>query len=512
MKRDRIERDDENHDLMVKDLLSEAKAQAWDMIVIGTGMGGSALGWSLAEAGWRVLFVEMGRNLTRGRGYRKGYPDPDTPPAEAGRADWLLYEGDRAFRPRIGMGAGGSSALYGMVLERLDPLDFATETAFASLPAEERMAAALPARWPISYEEMAPWYEAAEMRLAGRASTPASPSFENLKATLQQQGAAPYAPALACRAEPGCEGCQDRLCHSSCKQDAAGAFLEPALDRPNARLLPATEALHLEASGRRITAVVVRHRNKEHRLAARHFAVAAGALRTPVLLADSQLPDRSGLLGRCLMRHAIDVYLLLRRIEGRVAIESKQIATRAWYRDEAGDKLGVIQGFGWPPPWEYLAQRPPWSHAARAGRWTGRVYGLIRNRLLIASILEDLPYRENRVWREGERIQYHYALGASERRRRRKLRALTRRLFLPYLPLRSPVPEDRAALGHACGTCRFGDDPGASVLDRYNRFHAMENLTVVDGSFFPTSGGVNPALTIAANALRVAGHLRRIGA
>ena len=62
-------------------------------------------------------------------------------------------------------------------------------------------------------------------------------------------------------------------------------------------------------------------------------------------------------------------------------------------------------------------------------------------------------------------------------------------------------------IAHACGTCRFGDDPRASVLDRNCRAHGLDNLYVVDSSFFPTSGGTNPSLTIAANALRVAAHL-----
>jgi choline dehydrogenase-like flavoprotein len=62
-------------------------------------------------------------------------------------------------------------------------------------------------------------------------------------------------------------------------------------------------------------------------------------------------------------------------------------------------------------------------------------------------------------------------------------------------------------LAHACGTCRFGSDPGTSVLDANNRAHELDNLYVVDSSFFPTSGGTNPSLTIAANALRVAAHL-----
>jgi choline dehydrogenase-like flavoprotein len=67
---------------------------------------------------------------------------------------------------------------------------------------------------------------------------------------------------------------------------------------------------------------------------------------------------------------------------------------------------------------------------------------------------------------------------------------------------------DRPAFGHVCGTCRFGTDPASSVLDPWNRAHGLSNLFVVDASFFPTSGGINPALTIAANALRVAYHLQ----
>jgi choline dehydrogenase-like flavoprotein len=64
--------------------------------------------------------------------------------------------------------------------------------------------------------------------------------------------------------------------------------------------------------------------------------------------------------------------------------------------------------------------------------------------------------------------------------------------------------DNNQRIAHACGTCRFGDDPRTSVLDRSCRAHGLENLYVVDSSFFPTSGGTNPSLTIAANALRVA--------
>jgi choline dehydrogenase-like flavoprotein len=63
--------------------------------------------------------------------------------------------------------------------------------------------------------------------------------------------------------------------------------------------------------------------------------------------------------------------------------------------------------------------------------------------------------------------------------------------------------------GHACGTCRFGFDPAVSVLNENNHAHDVENLYITDASFFPSSGGTNPSLTIAANAIRVAEEINR---
>src|SRR5581483_4384802 len=81
--------------------------------------------------------------------------------------------------------------------------------------------------------------------------------------------------------------------------------------------------------------------------------------------------------------------------------------------------------------------------------------------------------------------------------------AATVRSHLDLVPLESSFGMPNVT--HVCGTCRFGDDPRTSVLDRHNRAHDLENLYVVDASFFPSSGGTNPSLTVAANALRVAG-------
>jgi choline dehydrogenase-like flavoprotein len=82
-------------------------------------------------------------------------------------------------------------------------------------------------------------------------------------------------------------------------------------------------------------------------------------------------------------------------------------------------------------------------------------------------------------------------------------------LLRPYRVTLVKQAENNKQLAHACGTCRFGTDPRDSVLDKNNRAHGLSNLYVVDSSFFPSSSGTNPALTIAANALRVADHLIR---
>src|SRR5262249_46185686 len=136
---------------------------------------------------------------------------------------------------------------------------------------------------------------------------------------------------------------------------------------------------------------------------------------------------------------------------------------------------------------------------------------LLSRRLLFASILEDLPYEENRVRLpsagEAARLVLEYRIRDGELARIAAFRDKVREAFRPYPVLLIEQAENNGLLGHVCGTCRAGHDPRTSVLDRWNRAHGLDNLYVVDASFFPSSAGTNPALTVAANALRVAGHL-----
>jgi choline dehydrogenase-like flavoprotein len=131
--------------------------------------------------------------------------------------------------------------------------------------------------------------------------------------------------------------------------------------------------------------------------------------------------------------------------------------------------------------------------------------------VILASILEDRPYAGNEVavsdaanpYGQGS-LLLHYRVPPAEKVRIERFRALMRQVLAPYRFTLIKAAEDNERLAHACGTCRFGDDPANSVLDRNNKAHGLSNLYVVDASFFPSSGGTNPSLTIAANALRVA--------
>jgi choline dehydrogenase-like flavoprotein len=134
---------------------------------------------------------------------------------------------------------------------------------------------------------------------------------------------------------------------------------------------------------------------------------------------------------------------------------------------------------------------------------------LFSRTLILASVQEDLPYGDNRITlgEEGEPV-LEYRVRPEEKARITLFRDKLKALLSPYRFLVFKEAQNNERIAHVCGTCRFGDDPGTSVLDRNNKAHELDNLYVVDSSFFPSSGGTNPALTIAANALRVAEHLK----
>jgi choline dehydrogenase-like flavoprotein len=536
------------------------RQREWDVLVIGTGMGGATLGYALARAGRKVLFCERGRShLSDGRALRGDFAEtfferPEAPQPK--HADVLRIAGryaeqvaDRSaarvscYVPLIGCGTGGSSALYGGALERFFPADFAPKR-FHSAASETT----LPENWPISYEDLRPYYEAAETlfrvhgtpdpcRADGGTShllppPPLAAKNQELHDFFQGKGLHPYHLPLACYAVADCRVCQGFLCPRDCKGDSARACLRPALGEYGAELIDDCEVRRLEATRTAVTAVVCRRGGEDLVLRAGVVVLAAGALETPRLLLSSAsaswpdgLANDSGLVGRNLMRHFIDLYAVGCRAAGRAGENLKELAFNDLYVT-GGEKYGTFQSFGALPPtpvllagMEHDLRNSRLAMAAPLFKLARPALRLVLSRMLagrviLAAILEDLPYADNRVTLPDSgdgggavRLALSYRIREYDRARIQAFRQRLGEGLRPYRFLLIKQAENNERLAHACGTCRFGADPRESVLDPWNRAHGLDNLYVVDGSFFPSSGGTNPGLTIAANALRVADHL-----
>ncbi|OBI45463.1 glucose-methanol-choline oxidoreductase [Mycobacterium kyorinense] len=533
----------------------EAERVVWDAIVVGTGMGGGMLGYSLARSGRRVLFVEKGRSTLPGVPGIIRASMPELAEPLAGRSAEAYYDAlaragrsidevedisgrfSRRFVPFLGSGTGGSSGLYGMVCERFFVRDFTPRQNFRD-PGDSTV----PDAWPISYDQLRPWYAAAEKQLGVRGQPdplrpeandvglPAAPPFsadnQPLVEYLRGRGLHPYHLPMACDYTDGCSTCQGYLCHQSCKNDAARNCLLPAITEHGAHLLAECRAVRLEADGRQVRQVICESASGMLALKGKVVVLAAGALATPLLLLNSRsgdwprgLANGSDLVGRNLMRHLIDLIEIWPQPDCKITAQNKEIGLNDFYFWE-GEKYGTVQSFGSMLPIEVLSTGPGWRAKALrlmnpAVRWGYERF--FNGGLVLASITEDLPYLGNCVLPSDrpilngrQRLRLQYRLHASEIERRKVFMRQLKEVLQPFRKVTLRDGENNASVGHVCGTCRFGTDPKTSVLDPHNRAHEVDNLYVVDTSFFPSSTGLNPSLTVAANALRVAAHMNQV--
>jgi choline dehydrogenase-like flavoprotein len=341
---------------------------------------------------------------------------------------------------------------------------------------------------------------------------------------MRLNGLRPEPLRVAIRYDEQCMECIGRVCPRRCKRDARVVCLEDALKQPRCRVLDRCDVETLQADERRVFSVRARRDGQELTLRGRAIVLAAGALHSPQILLRSrnhQLPsglaNRSDQVGRNLMFHTADVMALWapRRLSRR-GRQHKSISVRDFYNRD-GDRLGYVQSMG-----------------LEAGR--GEIAAYLKNELrrrgfsndvllsllvkvpshiaafrfgsagIFAAMSEDYPHPENRIMldaNEADGVSFTYTITDDLRHRADKLHREFARHVRPWRVTRISS-ELSMNYGHPCGTCRFGDDPLISVLDRDCRAHDLENLYVIDASFMPRSGAVNPSLTIAANALRVA--------
>jgi choline dehydrogenase-like flavoprotein len=498
-------------------------SQHWDVIIIGTGIGGATVGRSLALGGLSVLFLEKGGRI----GPSEDSNAAVTPESRMSHGWWphpvshRQPNGDRKrFFAAVGCALGGSSIHYAAALERMAASDFdGLCTPSAST-----------APWPVSFEEFVPHYEAAEKLygISGESSQIAEQRMSEwdraLMEQMRQNGLRPGPLHVAIRYDEQCEECIGRVCPRDCKSDARVACLEQALRQPKCHLLKNCDVHTLEADKHSVRIVKAVQAGRDLELRAKIVVLSAGALHSPQILLRSRnefwpqgLANSSDQVGRNLMFHTSDIFALWapRRL-ARQARQRKSISVRDFYVHK-GQRLGYLQSMG-----------------LDAGRGEIAVYlkdqlrrrGL-RNELLLsllvkvpshigafvfgsagifAAMTEDDPNPDNRIIldpNEPDGASFSYTLTDDLRRRADELRRAFSQSVRPWRLLRIS-PELEMNYGHPCGTCRFGEDPALSVLDRDCRTHDLANLYVVDASFMPRSGAINPSLTIAANALRVA--------
>ena len=508
----------------------------YDVIIIGTGAGGGTLARHLAPSGKRILLLERGDWLPREIGnwlahdvfVDNRYVSPDT---------WYDPKG-KPFQPQIHYFVGGATKLYGAALYRLRREDFG----------ELRHHDGISPAWPISYEDLEPYYTQAEQlyevhgaRGEDPTEPPASapypfpavshePRIQQLSDDLEAAGYHPFHAPCGIRLNEAnmpystcvrCATCDGFPCLVQAKSDADVLGVRPALEHPNVTLLTNARAVTLDTneSGTAVTEVIVERDGATERYGADVVAVACGAANTAKLLLSSAsdkhpngLANGSDQVGRHYMFHDSVAVLALSREENRTVFQ-KTLGLNDFYlgSDDFDYPLGSIQMVGKSQAEMFRGEKP--LETRLAPEWT--LDRVARHAIDFWLSTEDLPRPENRVTvdREGKvTLSYTETNAEAKKRLYEKLKSILPKLDMNpghlihrFAYMKNDIPV--AGVAHQAGTCRFGTDPASSVLNADCRAHELDNLYVVDTSIFPSIGAVNPALTAMANSLRVGDHL-----
>lgn len=509
---------------------------AYDVVIIGSGAGGASLAQRLAKTGKSILILERGPRL----------------PVEAENWDpkavfikqrykshekWRDRKG-RAFTPNIHYWVGGNTIFYGAALYRFRKRDFER--------VEHHGGGVSPA-WPISYDDLAPYYLEAEALWGvhgNRGADPTDdagappypfpalkhdPSIARLKSQLTRMGLTPFEMPIAVERDESaptqskcirCKTCGGYPCLREAKSDGR-KMVERAEAHSNVELVDQARVKRLvvDRSGKSVSEIIYETPDGERRVKGGIVVLAAGAINSAaILLASAQSGHSNGLangsdqVGRNYMFHTASASLTLSPAKVETDFP-KTMALNDWYW---GDPDG---GFDFPMGHvqllEYLhgdVLRGQISNQLPSWMIPKAVADSIGDRTLAFLVMtEDLPEKRNRIRLTrsgGMRVDYwcnnltahkrligrfhHYMTRSG--RICRCLRGYEARLD-GILPLYGTA--------HQCGTLRMGDDPKSSVVDSTCKAHELDNLYVADTSVFVSSAAVNPALTCIANALRV---------
>ncbi|MDM0111223.1 GMC family oxidoreductase [Variovorax sp. J22R133] len=497
--------------------------RAYDVVIIGSGVGGGAVARQLAGTGARVLILERGPVLPR----EPQNWDPESVFVDLRyRSTETWTNGDRKFRPGQYYFVGGHTKFYGTAMFRFRERDF---------EAHDLEDGITPA-WPIGYGDLEPWYAQAEQLFGVRGQAgidptepprsapyahdpiPHEPVLAQIAARLKAQGLKPFPMPSAvdygglCRR---CGTCDAFPCQIDAKGDAEMCLVRPALRQPNVELRTEimVERLITDDTGRRIVAADVNERGVKTRIHASLFVLSAGAVNSAALLlrsADARNPqglaNSSDVVGRHFMNHNCTGLMALHPTKRNDTKFPKTLSLNDYYFGDAdrkgeGPPLGNLQLLGKLSEPILRGAMPAWT-PRRLRQWVAE------HSVDWYVMSEDLPHRDSTVRLNSDGsidLRWHRTNMNAHRQWVRKAARIIRRTGYPIV-LTKPFTMDTPS--HQCGTVRFGNDPATSALDPFCKAWDHDNLYVVDASFFPSSAAVNPALTIAAQALRVGHHLR----
>ena len=437
---------------------------------------------------------------------------------------WIDAGDGSRFKPGVHYYVGGNTKVYGAALPRFRREDF------EALEHEGGTSSA----WPISYEDLEPYYNLAEelFFVHGKAGddpsepprsrpypfpeVPHEPAIAALIDKLRAQGLHPYCLPMAIDLREGgrcirCKTCDGFPCKVHAKGDADICCVRPALEPGNIELWTNTQARRIltDSSGNRATAVEVERLGETLKVSADKIIVSCGAVNSAILLlrsANSAHPDglanSSGLLGRNYMMHNNTALTAVNPLQTNPTVFQKTTAVNDYYfgDDDFPWPMGNIQALGKLQAGMLSAAKPYLPKALLRAMASRSVDWWVMS--------EDLPDPENRVmlgsdgsvrvqWKPGNRVAHQELI--------RRAASMMRSAGYPVVFTETLGIETNS---HQCGTARFGSDPATSVLDPLCKAHDIDNLYLVDSSFFPSSTAMNPALTICAQALRVADHLQ----
>ena len=510
--------------------------EKYDVIIIGTGAGGGTLARHLAGSGKRILLLERGGWLKREAENWSAesvfvdnrYISPDT---------WFDKDG-KSFQPQVHYFVGGATKLYGAALFRMREKDF------GELKHHDGISPA----WPISYEEMEPYYTKAEqmyqvhgLRGSDPTEPPASapydfppvshePRIQKLSDDLEKAGFHPFpAPCAIMLNEKDmafgrcvrCATCDGFPCLVQAKSDAEMMGVRPSIENPNVTLITGAKVLKLNTNpeGTAVKEVVVEIDGKTETFQGDIVVVSCGAANSAKLLLMSAndkhpngLANGSDQVGRNYMYHNSQAVLAL-SLEPNPTMFQKTLSLNDFYFGMEGFEypMGNIQMLGKSQGHMFKGEKPI---------ETALTPMKMLDEIALHAVdfwlsTEDLPAPDNRVTidKEGNiHLSYTPNNQVPKQKLYEKLKSMLNHLgmhpdhLIPHNAyLKTDIPI--AGVAHQVGTCRFGKDPKNSVLDVNCKAHELDNLYVVDTSFFPSISAVNPSLTAMANALRVGDHL-----